>query len=275
MEIVQILLVPILILWLWFNVNTHVLYRQKTKFLCFQKQCIDLICVCANRKKEGIDCGDIFMSYRSIFQDVRAAMDWVHLNVSLHLLSLEGGRFKRKFPKLCYVCYLYFDFHTAVSWGFWTEGEWKFVVKIRLMLPGLGVIKSEHIQTWDKPSRLLWSPHLNLSLNRRSHLGTTDDFTTSFIHFPLFSLPFRTWQTPGLSIPWCCLPTSFSVCLVFFPFSLCLARWFWQDLMIGRPVSTTSVCVSLRWSWGFVWSDCLLDLGTDLLVSNLVFVWNA
>ena len=24
-----------------------------------------------------------------------------------------------------------------------------------------------------------------------------------------------------------------------------------------------------------VWSDCLLDLGTDFLVGNMVFVWNA
>ena len=28
-------------------------------------------------------------------------------------------------------------------------------------------------------------------------------------------LPSGTWQTPGPSIPWCCLPTSSSVCLVF------------------------------------------------------------
>ena len=39
-------------------------------------------------------------------------------------------------------------------------------------------------------------------------------------------LPSGTWWTPGLSIPWCCLPTTSSVCLVFFPLSLCLARWF-------------------------------------------------
>ena len=25
----------------------------------------------------------------------------------------------------------------------------------------------------------------------------------------------------------------------------------------------------------FVWSDCLLDLGTDVLVGNVVFVWDA
>ena len=44
--------------------------------------------------------------------------------------------------------------------------------------------------------------------------------------FPCSPLPSGTWRTPGLSIPWCCLPTSSSVCLVFFPLSLCLAKWF-------------------------------------------------
>ncbi|XP_076461299.1 cytosolic purine 5'-nucleotidase-like isoform X2 [Babylonia areolata] len=34
-------------------------------------------------KKEGLDCGDIYMSYKSIFQDVRAAVDWVHLKGAL------------------------------------------------------------------------------------------------------------------------------------------------------------------------------------------------
>ena len=47
-----------------------------------------------------------------------------------------------------------------------------------------------------------------------------------------------------------CLPTSFSVCLVFFPLSLCLARWFWPDLMNGRHDHTTTVCISLPWSGG-------------------------
>ena len=47
-------------------------------------------------------------------------------------------------------------------------------------------------------------------------------------------LPSGTSRTPGLCIPWCCLPTSSSVCLVFFPLLLCLARRFWPDLMDGR-----------------------------------------
>ena len=63
-------------------------------------------------------------------------------------------------------------------------------------------------------------------------------------------LPSGTWRTPGLFFPWCCLPNSSSVCLVFSPLSLCLARWFWPDLMNGRHVHTTAVCVSLQWSGG-------------------------
>ena len=35
--------------------------------------------------------------------------------------------------------------------------------------------------------------------------------------FSLSPLPSGTWRTPGLSILWCCLPTSSSVRLVFFP----------------------------------------------------------
>ena len=67
---------------------------------------------------------------------------------------------------------------------------------------------------------------------------------------PCSPLPSGTCRTPGLSIPWCCLPTSSSVCLVFFALSLCLAIWFWPDLMNGNHDHTTAVCVSLRWSGG-------------------------
>ena len=68
--------------------------------------------------------------------------------------------------------------------------------------------------------------------------------------FPCPPLPSGTWRTPGLSIPWSWRPTSSSVCLVFFSLSLCLANWFWPDLMSSRHVHTTAVCVSLRWSGG-------------------------
>ena len=68
--------------------------------------------------------------------------------------------------------------------------------------------------------------------------------------FPVLHCPLGLWQTPGMSIPLCCFPTSFSVCLIFFLLSLCLARWLWPDLMNRRHNHTTAVCVSLRWSGG-------------------------
>ena len=77
-----------------------------------------------------------------------------------------------------------------------------------------------------------------------------------FSIFPCSPLLSGTFQTPGLSIPGCCLPTSSSVCLVFFPLSLCLARWFWPDLMNGKHDHTTADCVSVRSSGGL----CVVQL---------------
>ena len=91
--------------------------------------------------------------------------------------------------------------------------------------------------------------HYHQSLNREGCWGTTDDFATSFLHFPCSPLPSWTCRTLGLSISWCCLHTSTSVCLVFLPLSLCLARWFWPDPMNGKHDHTTAVCVSV-WSSG-------------------------
>ena len=102
-------------------------------------------------------------------------------------------------------------------------------------------------QTWDTASHLILS---HLSLNGEGRWGTTDDFSTIFFHFPCSPLPPGTWRTQGLSIPWCCLSASSSVCLVFFPLSLCLASWFWPDLMNGGLDHTTAICVSLPWSGG-------------------------
>ena len=88
--------------------------------------------------------------------------------------------------------------------------------------------------------------HHHQFLNREGRWGTTNDFATSFLHFYLFSTALWTCRTPGLSIPWCCIPTSSYVCLVFFPLSLCVARWIWPDLINWKHDHTTAVCVSLR-----------------------------
>ena len=91
----------------------------------------------------------------------------------------------------------------------------------------------------DRSSHLISSSHLSLNLEGR--WGTTDDFAISFLHFSLFSSAL--WdlaKSRGVHF----LMSSFHLffcqpCL--FPLSLCLAKWFWTDLINGRHVHTTSV----------------------------------
>lgn len=47
------------------------------------------------RQKDGVRKGDVFISYKSIGQDVRMAMDWLHDSVSKHFLLY--------FIFLCYI----------------------------------------------------------------------------------------------------------------------------------------------------------------------------
>ena len=90
--------------------------------------------------------------------------------------------------------------------------------------------------------------HLHLTLNREGRWGTTDDFTTIFFHFILFSTAL--WD-PLNSRPVHSLIMSSRLCLPgLLPLSLCLARWFGPDLMNGKHDHTTAVYVSLRWAGG-------------------------
>ena len=86
------------------------------------------------------------------------------------------------------------------------------------------------------------------SLNREGRWGTTDDFATSFLHFSLFSTAL--WDLPNSRpVHFLMLSSRLFLCLLCLlpPFSsLCLARWFWPNLMKGRHDHTTAVCVSLR-----------------------------
>ena len=88
--------------------------------------------------------------------------------------------------------------------------------------------------------------HHHQSLNCEGRRRTTDDLLPVVSIFPCSPLPSGTCRTPGLSVSWFCLPTCSPVCLVFVPLSLCLARWFWPDLMNGKHDHTTAVCVSLQ-----------------------------
>ena len=126
---------------------------------------------------------------------------------------------------------------------------------------------------FDLPKNTFSYSHLSsyLSLNREGRWGTTDDFATSFLHFPLFSIVIldfaksRPVHSPMMS------SHLFLCLLVFFPLSLCLARLFWLDLMNGSHVQTTAIlrlftmvrrsscgpmaCWILAWTSSFVtWS---------------------
>ena len=108
---------------------------------------------------------------------------------------------------------------------------------------------SQCADSWPKTVDLSHRHHHHLSLNRQGRWGTTDDFATSFLHFP----PFFTalWDLANSRpVQFLMLSSHLFLCLVFFPLSLCLARCFWPDLMNGRHVHTTAVCVSLRGSGG-------------------------
>ena len=105
------------------------------------------------------------------------------------------------------------------------------------------------------------SPFSSPLLHHEGRWGTTDDFTTSFFHFSLFSAAL-----------WDLLSSTYSsACLVFFTLSLCLARWLRPDLTNGRHDIALQF-ESLYDGQVFVWSDGLLDLGTDFLVGNMVSV---
>ena len=92
--------------------------------------------------------------------------------------------------------------------------------------------------------------HHHQFLNREGRWGNTDDSETSLLHFSLFSTAL--WDLANSrSVHSLMLSSHLFLCLpCLLPNSLCLARYFWPDLMNGKHDHTTAVCVSLRWSGG-------------------------
>ena len=117
--------------------------------------------------------------------------------------------------------------------------------------------------------------HYHLSLNREGRWGTTDDFATSFFHFSLFSTAL--WDLPNSRpVHSLMLSSHLFLCLpcLFPPFSVPC------KIILARPDEweTWPYHCSLSLYDGqevFLWSNCLLDLGMDFLVGNMVFVWEA
>ena len=65
--------------------------------------------------------------------------------------------------------------------------------------------------------------HLHLSLNCMGRCGITDEFTTSFLHFSLFSTALWDLANPR-PVHSLMLSSYLFYCLVFFQLSLCLER---------------------------------------------------
>ena len=43
-----------------------------------------------SRAKEGFKIGDLFMSFKSVFQDVRSAVDFVHMQGELKQITVDN-----------------------------------------------------------------------------------------------------------------------------------------------------------------------------------------
>lgn len=62
--------------------------------LCLSVQCFylfcDINCYCRRSERTGVRCGDLAMSFKSIFQDVRSAVDFVHIHGDLKSKTIEN-----------------------------------------------------------------------------------------------------------------------------------------------------------------------------------------
>ena len=115
--------------------------------------------------------------------------------------------------------------------------------------------------------------HHHQSLNREGRWGTTDAFATSFLHSPLFSAAL--WDLPN-SRPVHSLMLSSHLFLC----PPCLLPPFTVPckMVLARPDERENMTIPLQFASLydrqeiFVWSNCLLDFGTNFLVGNMVFV---
>ena len=132
------------------------------------------------------------------------------------------------------------------------------------------------VQTYQCLSHLCvhYSLPLSSPLNYEGHFASTDDFTTSFLHFSLF--PAALWDLANsrpvhsrmLSSHLFLCPLSSS------PFHCALQDGFDQTWWTGSMTLPLQFASFYDRQEIFMWSNCLLDLGTDFLVGNMVSVWD-
>ena len=120
---------------------------------------------------------------------------------------------------------------------------------------------ADHSDLWRSPRTQPFTFNLHLPLNNRGdRWGTTHDFTTSFLHSPLGLGEAQACPLPNVVSPPLPLPALSSS-----PCHCSLQNGF------GETWRTGNMCIppqfaSLYGSQVFVWSNCLLDLGTNFLI---------
>ena len=139
-------------------------------------------------------------------------------SVQIWALSLDAALWGGEFQK-CYD--LYFLFNLEAKWNdqhlFTTAcaQHWPSrPVRIFPIKRSLVYLLLLFVLFWDDPMRLHHHHHHHhQSLNREGRWGTTYNSQPVFFIFLCSPQPSGTCRNPCLSIPWCCLPTSSSVCL--------------------------------------------------------------
>ena len=111
--------------------------------------------------------------------------------------------------------------------------------------------------------------HNHLSLNCKGHWGTTDGFATGFLHFSLLSTAL--WDLMNTRpVHSLMLSSHFFLCLPSFPFHCALQDGFGQTWWTGDMTISMQSASLYGGQDVFVWSNCLLHLGTDFLVGSVV-----
>ena len=87
--------------------------------------------------------------------------------------------------------------------------------------------------------------------------------------FPCSPLPSGTWWTPGLSIPWCYLPTSSSVCLTFFPLSFPFPFPSPMPKISKIKNEETALLIELVWENAALYNQSSDDYSNAASISNI------
>ena len=163
------------------------------------------------------------------------------------------------------IIYRPLDCHYASEDRYCKLSKWRQLTEILGWCPFTGSINYHHHH------------HHHLSLNHKGSWGTTDDFARfkcppffPVLHCPLGLAKLQACPFPDVVFP--PLPLS---ALSSSPFHCALQDGFGQTWWMGDMAIPLQFASHYNGQDVFMWSNCLLDLGTDFLAVNIVFVWDA